>query len=585
MAFNQASSRQIKAGAIDNTHIKIGAGIDESKLNIDWATHAANTLASRLLVDFVQVTGKSVPSAASSIFVTDKISALPAATETEKGAIVEAGKNKVILRNSVSGDPVVSQDGTEVYGKLTRSAENYVLNFFYRDATNGELPFTFESAATIDFQFPQRFDLNTISETFAANEKFVDGASDVSSRLDLTQIAKDTFGDTYTLEQDGEANRPISIVAEIARETTGVANSNEHAKDIIDEFVDARGGYDALADRLLDSEERISENTSGLLLAQSEITNARGEGANLNERLDGIDASIGQEVSNREDAIALVRSDLASTEELKGAALIGFKDDALAAITVEEAILEVEDRLATVEQSGGVEVVASRSSALTGEHDTLDERLEAGEARFENVKTEVTNARTSTAKGSLDVDGETVIDKVFSSVDNRIEEVEEDHKAEVARATAAEDKLTADLATEVTRATSAEGVLQTNITTVSTDLSEYETSNDDRVALVEGKNTAQDTSIANLDAASHRHFSEDKQVLTGDALINTSRYDLQTGTFVFGNKTLDVYINGFLQMNGVHYTEIKNLSNEGIAVSFNPEVISANDVIQFRWVK
>ncbi|WP_421021721.1 hypothetical protein, partial [Klebsiella pneumoniae] len=86
--------------------------------------------------------------------------------------------------------------------------------------------------------------LATIVETFASNEKFVDGASDVSARLDLEQIAKDAFGASYTLDRDGNANRGKSIVESLAELTQGKLNSQVTASDLIDEVVTARGGED-----------------------------------------------------------------------------------------------------------------------------------------------------------------------------------------------------------------------------------------------------------------------------------------------------------------------------------------------------
>lgn len=449
MSFNKANSRQIKAGSLDNSHIKAGAAIDESKLNIDWTAKAASILATKLLVDYVQVSAKDVPSAASDILITDKVSATPATVETEKGAIVENGKNGVIVRHSVTGDPVISPSGNEVFGKLTYSGSDYKLSFFYRDEVGAELPFTFTDAAKIDFQFPQRFDLSTISETFAANEKFVDGSSDVSARLDLTQITKDIFGDTYDLDQDGDANRTQSLAAELVQETSGVVNTEEKAKDIIDEVVDARNGHDDLSTRLA----------------------------------------------------------------------------------------------------------------------TTDQRIADAEAGIDTLSTEVTNARKSSAKGTLDEDGITVLPKEFDNFNARIEESEQDHIDEVARATAAEE------------------TLQENIDAATTAQSTYATANDIRVKSVEDANKAQDTKISALEGAHHAHFAEDKHILAGDPLINSSRYDLQTGTFVAGNKSLDVYLNGMLQMVGVHYTEVTNASAEGIAISFAPELLLAEDVIQLRWRK
>ncbi|MBK5445120.1 MULTISPECIES: hypothetical protein [unclassified Peribacillus] len=50
-----------------------------------------------------------------------------------------------------------------------------------------------------------------------------------------------------------------------------------------------------------------------------------------------------------------------------------------------------------------------------------------------------------------------------------------------------------------------------------------------------------------IEGSFYGHFAEDKQVLAGDPLISSSRYDVTFGTFIVGDKSLNVYINGMLQ--------------------------------------
>lgn len=368
MTKNQATGRQIKAGIIKNEHIAANAAIEETKLSIDWITRGVEILERKLLVDYVQVNEKVVVSSSSTVSLTTEISAPPAKTETEKGAVVEDGKNHVILRNSKTGDPIISTHGTEVYGKLTHDDTNFVLTFFGKTEAGLEEAHTFTEETTIDFQFPQRFSLATIGETFAANEKFVDGASDVSSRLDLEQIIKDVFGSSYDLTQTGEAANVQTIVEQLLQQTSGEVNTDARATAIIDEVIEARG-------------------------------------------------------------------------------------------------------------------IAA----------TVHERATAIEAAAKALQTDVT---------------------------------------------------------------------------------EYKAANDARMEAAE-------TAIE----AVHKHYAENYKVQAGDPLISTARYDLTTGTFTPGNKSLDVYYNGFLQMEGVHYTEITGGDAEGIAVSFSPDVIEEGEVIQLRWYK
>ncbi len=215
MSFNSIRGSQIREGVITNEHISEDTLIHESKLGIDWQARIAEIFESKLLIDFVQVNGKAVASSSSSIDVTDQISAEPATEDFHKGAVVQEEKNKVIIRDSMTGDPIIS-NGKEVYGRLTHEDGVYTIYFFSKDNAGGDEPFTFDEASVIDFQFPQRFDLNTISENFASNEKFVDGASDISARLDLIQIIRDAFGTDYVLNQDGSSTKAKSLVDEIA---------------------------------------------------------------------------------------------------------------------------------------------------------------------------------------------------------------------------------------------------------------------------------------------------------------------------------------------------------------------------------
>lgn len=524
MAWNQANSKQIKQNSIDNTHIKAGAGIDESKIVIDWQARGAEVLAMKLLIDFVQVSGKTVASGLNNVAVTDVISAPVADADDKKGAVVQSGKNKVIIRDNVTGDPFVSADGNEVYGKLTHNGTDYIIAFFYRDNANVEQPFTFAEAATFDFQFPQRFDLGTIAETFASNEKFVDGASDVSARLDLEQIIKDVFGTGYELDHDGVANRTKSIVSEMTERTQGTVNTTVTASVVIDEVVDARGTFADLDTRLSDIDTKVGQNATDIGTIESEILAARGTFTTLDERFDDVETKLAQEVTDRGTAVQGVRDDLASAEAGKGASLIAIEDVTLVftSTNVEGALLELANRLNDVEGiTSSTEMTDARSSVLTGEHTSLDERLEAGETRFEAVKTEVEAARGT-----------------YENVNARIGDTE---------------------------------------TTV--------VDHEGRIGDAETTIGAHSTSITTLEGIAHQHFVEDKHILAGDVLINGSRYDLQAGTFVAGNKSLQVYVNGMLQMDTLHYTEITNAGGEGIAVNFSPETITEGMVLQFRWTK
>lgn len=370
--LNSLSARQIKPGQLTNEHFSPSALIDADKLNIDWAEKAVEILATRTVVDFVQVNGKDVPANSTSIVVAE-ITPPPATADSERGVVVQSGKNRVVIRTSGTGEPIIGASSKEVYGKVTRVSSDYVVTFYTTDGAGAEVAHEIEDATKIDFQYPQRFDLSTVTETFASNEKFVDGGADVSERLDITQIVKDVFGGSYTLDKDGQANNAKTIVEQLTEEVAARTSADEGLQDAIEAETTAR------------------------------VAAVNGIGTTLTPL--------------------------------------------------------------------NAEVVAARGSSAS---------LVSELARIE--------AKADTAAGG--------------------------------------------------------GGIST--------------------------------------------YAEDKQVLTGDALIGTATYTLQSSEkYVAGNKSLQVFVNGMLQMEGVHYNEVEaaGAATGGTAVNFTPNLIEVNDVIQLRWTK
>lgn len=550
-SFNKVRGSQIRESVITNLHISENAAIAESKLDIDWASHSNEILSSKLLVDFVQVNEYTIP--ADSDVVTLEAGTVSAAPESEsgkKGAVIESGKNKVILRKKETGEPIISTDGFEVYAELGHTGDAYTLTLFAN-----EVSYVPTEDIIVDFQFPQRFDLLDVIETFASNEKFVDGASDVSTRLDLTQIIKDAFGLSYDLTQDGEGKRPQSIVAELADQTRGLVNRTVRASVVIDEVVIARAGFLTLNERFEEIEGKSAVDDGRLLAVETEIAGARGEEVTIADRFDLVDLSIADHETRIEQAAAAIvtttnnlgildqkvdanKLDLASTDESQGASLIGVADRVAFPVseTVQDALVELAGRVGGTEVTTA-EVEASRTSTEFGVFESLDERLEATDEALVSVRDGHVAARNSEFK-----------DIAFTSVDERLEAIEFDHQGHVDAQTIAD------------------------------------AAQDSRVDTVVSDATALAARVVTLEASDHRHFAEDYEVLAGDALIDSTRYDLKgADTFTPGDKTLQVYINGMLQMLGVHYTEALGAEGKGVAVVFAPEKLSAGDIVQLRW--
>lgn len=242
MAKNQANSNQIKEkailgrhiglGEVDGTHLK-DAAIIESKhialgaitddhLSIDWTAKASTILQSKLVVDYVQAQPVTVNANATTVKVTSAISASVATDTTTKGVVVETGKNQVIVRTAADvTEPIRDTDGEEVKGHVTHDGTDFIIDF-YTVKAGSEVPFEFNAEASIVFQYPQRFDFETVSEFFGANEKFVDYGIDTSVRFDITQLVADIFGGTYALTGDGLAANAETLVSQVSTHTSEI---------------------------------------------------------------------------------------------------------------------------------------------------------------------------------------------------------------------------------------------------------------------------------------------------------------------------------------------------------------------------
>lgn len=229
MALLKIRGEQIQNGAIVNAHL--GEAIQESNLAINWNAHT-EILQDRKVVDWVQLNALAA-GGQSSLDVTAQIGAsTPRATSSgsEEGVIVDTPKNRVMIRDNETGDPLLDAQDREIYGRLTYDAVGgaFTLSFYVNNGGVDE-SVTLPAGAVIDVQYRRRFNLLSVSEEFAANEKWVDGAADVTAHLNIQQLARDLYGATYSLDRDGEPNRDRGVGEEVTA---------------------ARGAYPTLSDRL-----------------------------------------------------------------------------------------------------------------------------------------------------------------------------------------------------------------------------------------------------------------------------------------------------------------------------------------------
>ena len=265
MALMSIRANQIKDHQISDNHIN--GKLTEAVLEIDFLSHASEILDTKLLVDYIQKSDITVVAPAETM---DIVLASPnAALATDKGIVLDA---KVKIRDNATGEPVI--DGSfEVFGKLTAYVDNagqhtYTLSFFSGPA-GSETPYT-AAAGKIDILYPQRYSLSDIPANFLENERFVDGAADITAHLNLEQIAKDIFGAGYDYANIGTFTNPFgntnTLVQELVKQTSGVVNTSERAPAIIDEIVNSRGNKVSLDARL-----DVSLNDDGTLKLGSRI--------------------------------------------------------------------------------------------------------------------------------------------------------------------------------------------------------------------------------------------------------------------------------------------------------------------------
>lgn len=286
MTITRISGSQIRDKSIDgdkirsdvllNEHIADTANIHESKLDINWTLHGKEILETKKIIGYVQVNATSV-SGVSKIDVSalnifgDKEPIHTFSDSDEEGIIVDAPKNKVILRDSINKNSIFDSNGNEIYGRMTyNEIENkYELTFYVYDSNVSapiEIEFTMPDHQIIDWQYAQRFNLQTIDEMFTAKENFVKGGTntDSSIRLDLSSNSVGKGASMIGIE-DAD-NKFVSITVEGALiELDDRFKTNESTIKLFkDEIIASRGSKASIDERL-----NVSLNEDGTLKANN----------------------------------------------------------------------------------------------------------------------------------------------------------------------------------------------------------------------------------------------------------------------------------------------------------------------------
>lgn len=382
--FVKIRGEQVQDGALLNRHIAANAAIHESKLDIDWAAHGTEILEAKKVVDWVQVNDLLV--AGTEVDLTTVLPPeTPISDGTTKGVIVadETGgvTNRVIIRG-MDGNPILDENEDEVYGRLVfvpaegEAPAKFVLKFFSGD----EVPFEMPADTLIDFQYMERFSLATVSELFAANEKFVDGVADVTSTLNIKQLAQDLYGAEYSLDRDGDANLEKPLVEQIADEVARATAEEDRIEAKLDQEIADRAAADAaILSDLASTEAGKGAALIGVEDAAGHFMATTVEGA-LAELHDLATGAIGNN-----DALKVDLAD--TTDPAKGANLVGVydADNKLEAETVNGALLELADKVAAEKEraenaeaalDGRVDALETEVTAARGAVESLDARLD-----------------------------------------------------------------------------------------------------------------------------------------------------------------------------------------------------------------
>lgn len=527
MAISRLNGKQIRPGVLTNSHVAADAAIEESKLDVNWSAHYSEALETKKVVDFVQVVNKSVSGTEynlSTNLVLVGTAPVTTSAGTTEGVITDAPYNKVIIRDTVTGEPIVDvATELEVFGRLVHDGVDFKVMFFTSNGVT-ETPFALDPNE-IDFQYMERFNLRTVSELFAANEKFVAGSADITAFQNINQLAKDLYGAGYTLDRDGNGNLTVSIVEQISDETEARTLALQAIKD--DLALQATAGKGANLIGVQDAGNHFVGGTVEAVLTEIKVA------------LDGLE------------------TELASTEIGKGASKIGVHDVAnkFTGSTVEEVLAELDGKIVSAANGGNTtqeEVDAARkSTALTGTeviHTTLDERLEATDLVVKANQEEVVTARGADA-----------------NLDARLDRIEQENATDEQALT--DYKTATDL-----RLDNAEAEVEAARGT--------ETSLDVRLdrALNENGTLKQGTKI-------HEHFRGRFQAVGGEAELLLTAFTSKKvlpAAFQVGDDSLEVYINGQLQEEGLNYQE----DVAGNKIVFNVgdgTVLEPTDVVQIKF--
>ena len=638
---HSVSGDQIILNTLSNDHIASDASISETKLNIDWHAHK-EILKDRKVVDFVQANGIKV----SGTEVADLETQIPAivgvphagASDNVEGIIVEKEKNIVTFRDAVTGDPIIAEIGGVDYEVIARmeydtANSKYVIRFYTASGAAGaEVAYDLGTTQiNVDLQYAQRFNLASVSEMFAANEKFVHGAADVTAHLNLEQLAKDIYGNTWALDRDGNANLASSIAdqlaAEVSRaqlaETALTTSISQEATNRTNADLNLQGAINIIngdATTVGSVDNKIKLQVTDILtsgdVGKGASTVAISPIAGLSAT--NVQAALAELKVGAGDALVTYKADVASTEDAKGANLVGVEAAfGFNGATVEAVLEDHETRLDVLEGNATVagsvdnkiklQVIDELAATTAGKGAALvavDATSGLNAANVQGVlvdhETRLDTAEASLAGAldrSLSANGYFVAKADFATIDARFEDDEKIVDANLKRV---DDRDAADRV----RAASANAFFAAETkATLKDRFADIETVVDAKaqeITTARGTKTdlAGRLSVSMRadgflveDHKLHIHKKYTYTVASNTKVVNLPAGEMfninnPTGNGVVLLDCVNVYVNGILQSNGINFTEIADSvqTTKGIGIDFGTEELPAGDTVVIEWI-
>lgn len=232
MALNRGIARfrgeQLNDKIMRNRHFDEGNKINERFLDIDFNAHRESLQDTKIDV-WSQINNLIVDGVSSKVI--DELQGLAVAQPNTEGVVLE---QKVEVRLHGTEDTAQKdEDADRVYGRLVESNGIFTL-FFYSMEHGTEQPYTFDDADSyVDIRYALRTNLAVIPVDSLLNggSGFVEGATDARAYMNILQLAKDLYGSSFSLDNDGNPNLPKDIVTQLAELNDALSDALQEFKD------------------------------------------------------------------------------------------------------------------------------------------------------------------------------------------------------------------------------------------------------------------------------------------------------------------------------------------------------------------